>query len=293
MSQHPKARHGGRRRTAAHRHRLQQPGRRPERPRRIAAAAPQAARPSPSPMITHEAPGSTFWDRIRAGAEQAAKQHGIDLQYSNDPDSGKQATLVQNAIDSKVDGIAVTLANPDAVGPALAEGRTGGHPDRGVQLRHRQVPEVRREDVLRLATRASPGRAPGPARQGRRGGKAICVVPRAGQQLSGDPLRRGEEVLREHREPPGQRPGPAFGAVDDPGQARPGPLDHRHRHPRRRHRHRRRPGEDRPPAARPRSSPSTSARTSSRPSRTSRSSSPSTSSPTCRATWPSTRCGCS
>jgi simple sugar transport system substrate-binding protein len=79
-------------------------------------------------MVTHEAPGSTFWDRIRAGAEQAAKQHGIDLKYSNDPDSGKQATLIQNAIDSKVDGIAVTLANPDAVGPALQKATEAGIP---------------------------------------------------------------------------------------------------------------------------------------------------------------------
>ena len=45
-------------------------------------------------MVTHEAPGSTFWDRIRAGAEQAAEQHGIELKYSSDPDSGKQATLI-------------------------------------------------------------------------------------------------------------------------------------------------------------------------------------------------------
>jgi simple sugar transport system substrate-binding protein len=79
-------------------------------------------------MVTHEAPGSTFWDRIRAGAEQAAKQHGIDLKYSNDPDSGKQATLIQNAVDSKVDGIAVTLANPDAVGPALQKATAAGIP---------------------------------------------------------------------------------------------------------------------------------------------------------------------
>jgi simple sugar transport system substrate-binding protein len=79
-------------------------------------------------MVTHEAPGSTFWDRIRAGAEQAAKQHGINLKYSNDPESGKQATLIQNAIDSKVDGIAVTLANPDAVGPALQKATQAGIP---------------------------------------------------------------------------------------------------------------------------------------------------------------------
>jgi simple sugar transport system substrate-binding protein len=79
-------------------------------------------------MVTHEAPGSTFWDRIRAGAEQAAEQHGIELKYSNDPDSGKQATLIQNAIDSQVDGVAVTLANPDAVGPTLAKASDAGTP---------------------------------------------------------------------------------------------------------------------------------------------------------------------
>ena len=51
-----------------------------------------------------------------------------------------------------------------------------------------------------------------------------------------------KQGLREHREPAGQRAGPAVGAADHPGQARPGHLDHRHRHPRRRHRRRRRPG---------------------------------------------------
>ena len=40
-------------------------------------------------MITHEAPGSTFWDRIRAGAEQAAKQHGIDLEVLQRPRRGR------------------------------------------------------------------------------------------------------------------------------------------------------------------------------------------------------------
>ena len=69
-------------------------------------------------MITHEAPGDAFWDKIRAGAEAAAERHNITLNYSNDPDAGEQATLVQNALDSGVDGIAITLAYPDQVGPA-------------------------------------------------------------------------------------------------------------------------------------------------------------------------------
>lgn len=60
-------------------------------------------------MVTHEAPGDTFWDKIRAGAEQAAKDTGAELKYSANPQVGEQATLIQNAIDSKVDAIATTL----------------------------------------------------------------------------------------------------------------------------------------------------------------------------------------
>jgi simple sugar transport system substrate-binding protein len=65
-------------------------------------------------MITHETPGDTFWDKIKSGAQQAAANYGIDLKYSNDPDPGQHATLIQNAIDSHVDGIATTLDAPDA-----------------------------------------------------------------------------------------------------------------------------------------------------------------------------------
>ena len=66
-------------------------------------------------MVTHETPGDTFWDKIKAGAQQAATDQGIDLKYSADPAADKQATLIQNAIDSKVDGIATTLVTPDAL----------------------------------------------------------------------------------------------------------------------------------------------------------------------------------
>ncbi|MDP9145394.1 MAG: substrate-binding domain-containing protein [Actinomycetota bacterium] len=68
-------------------------------------------------MVTHEQPGDTFWDKIRAGAQDAARDHNIDLKYSNNENGPEQATLVQNAIDSKVNGLAVTLSNADAVIP--------------------------------------------------------------------------------------------------------------------------------------------------------------------------------
>ena len=79
-------------------------------------------------MITHEQAGDTFWDKIRAGAEASAKQHGITLKYSNNEQGPEQATLVQNAIDSKVDGIAVTLSIADAVVPVAKKAADAGIP---------------------------------------------------------------------------------------------------------------------------------------------------------------------
>lgn len=70
-------------------------------------------------FITHETPGDTFWDKIKAGATQAAKDTGVTLRYSNDPDAGKQAQLIQSAVDSKVSGIATTLVTPNALAGAV------------------------------------------------------------------------------------------------------------------------------------------------------------------------------
>ena len=79
-------------------------------------------------MITHEQAGDTFWDKIRAGAQDAADEHGINLKYSNNENGPEQATLVQNAIDSKVSGIAVTLSSADAVVPVAKKAADAGIP---------------------------------------------------------------------------------------------------------------------------------------------------------------------
>jgi simple sugar transport system substrate-binding protein len=70
-------------------------------------------------FITHETPGDTFWDKVKNGAQQAAKDTGVTLKYSNDPDATKQAQLIQSAVDSKVNGIATTLVTPDALAGAV------------------------------------------------------------------------------------------------------------------------------------------------------------------------------
>jgi simple sugar transport system substrate-binding protein len=79
-------------------------------------------------MITHGAPGDTFWDIIQKGAKAAADKDNVDLKYSSDESSGKQATLIQSAIDSKVDGIAVTLPDPPALIPVVKKAIAAGIP---------------------------------------------------------------------------------------------------------------------------------------------------------------------
>ena len=79
-------------------------------------------------MITHAAPGDTFWDIIRKGAESASAKDNVTLKYSSDPTSANQANLIQSAIDSKVDGIAVTLPDPPALLPVVKKAIAAGIP---------------------------------------------------------------------------------------------------------------------------------------------------------------------
>ena len=83
-------------------------------------------------LITHSAPGDTFWDMVRKGAQAAADKDNVDLQYYADPDASKQASLVQAAVDKKVGGIAVTLAKPDALRSAIRNAAAAGIPVDGL-----------------------------------------------------------------------------------------------------------------------------------------------------------------
>lgn len=72
-------------------------------------------------LVTHQASGDTFWDIVRKGAEAAAAKDNIKLIYSADPSAGTQANFVQNAVDQRVDGIALTLAKPGAMKDVIAK----------------------------------------------------------------------------------------------------------------------------------------------------------------------------
>ncbi|MFE7169127.1 substrate-binding domain-containing protein [Streptomyces sp. NPDC057616] len=79
-------------------------------------------------LVTHASEGDTFWNLVRKGAQDAAAKDGVDLTYANDPDAAGQAALMRDAVRQKVDGIAVTLAKPQAMKGPVAAARAADIP---------------------------------------------------------------------------------------------------------------------------------------------------------------------
>lgn len=95
------------------------------------AAQPQGSADGPRlhiAMITEWDSGS-FWSVVKTGAERAAKDLNVDLTYSTaDGDPEKEAQLIAAAVTLKVDGIAVSAADPDAIKAALRAAEQAGIP---------------------------------------------------------------------------------------------------------------------------------------------------------------------
>jgi len=79
-------------------------------------------------MVTHAPSGDVFWDQIQKGAQEAAAKDNVDFKYSGSININEQSTFIQNAIDSKVDGIAVSLPNPSALAPVVQKAIEAGIP---------------------------------------------------------------------------------------------------------------------------------------------------------------------
>jgi len=79
-------------------------------------------------VITHASAGDEFWDRVQSGARQAGSDYGVTVQYSSSPDPGQQSLLVDQAVASHVDGLVVSLANPDGLETSVRAAVAAGIP---------------------------------------------------------------------------------------------------------------------------------------------------------------------
>ncbi|MGW7520132.1 sugar ABC transporter substrate-binding protein [Streptomyces sp. NPDC054796] len=79
-------------------------------------------------MVSHSGEGDTFWDIVQSGAKEAARKDNVEFDYAHHKEGGKQAQLVQAAIDKDVDGLIVTLAKPDALKSVVKKAVDAGIP---------------------------------------------------------------------------------------------------------------------------------------------------------------------
>ncbi len=80
-------------------------------------------------MSVHSNPAEdAFWGVVEKGAQDAAATYGITLKSGGSGDPVEQAQLVENFIADGVDGIFVSLANPDALKDAVTKAVDAGIP---------------------------------------------------------------------------------------------------------------------------------------------------------------------
>lgn len=144
-------------------------------------------------MISHGAPGDTFWDLVRKGAEDAAQKSNIELRYSSDPQTPNQVSFVQSAIDSDVDGIAVTMPNAEAVGPVARRAVDAGIPTVGLNAGMEDYQDYGLSGFFGQEEGVA-GEQAGQRLQEEGAQKTLCVIHEQGnssQEARCDGIRRG------------------------------------------------------------------------------------------------------
>lgn len=79
-------------------------------------------------VVTHGAPDDAFWSVVKAGSDRAADDLGIDVEYNSDEDVTAQAELIDQAVADEVDGIVVSMANPDGLKDSVGAAVDAGIP---------------------------------------------------------------------------------------------------------------------------------------------------------------------
>lgn len=81
-------------------------------------------------MITHGQAADPYWNIVRNGAEEAARQMGVRLEYRAPEtfDMIRMAELIQSATNQRPDGIIVSIPDAAALGPSIEAAARSGIP---------------------------------------------------------------------------------------------------------------------------------------------------------------------
>jgi simple sugar transport system substrate-binding protein len=130
-------------------------------------------------VVTHGSAGDAFWDVVRNGAEDAGRDLGVSVDYQSDSDPQRQSQLIDAAVNQQVDGLVVSMANPDALEHSVRAAVAAGIPvvtinsggDRSAEFG--AIGHVGQEEVIA-------GRGAGQRLKADGATKVLCVMHEAG-----------------------------------------------------------------------------------------------------------------
>jgi simple sugar transport system substrate-binding protein len=131
-------------------------------------------------MVTHAPAGDTFFDIIRKGADAAAANNNVEYTYSNDGDPTRQATLIENAVNSKPDALLVSVPAPDALKASIQKAVAAGIPVIGFNA-GRDTYKDWGAMMYFGQDEAIAGEAAGARLKTEGAGKVLCVIQAQGQ----------------------------------------------------------------------------------------------------------------
>jgi simple sugar transport system substrate-binding protein len=79
-------------------------------------------------VVTHGTAGDAFWSVVKNGAQAAGQKLGVAIDYRSDGDPSAQAKLIDNEVAQHVDGLVVSMANPDALQTSIHNAVQAGIP---------------------------------------------------------------------------------------------------------------------------------------------------------------------
>jgi simple sugar transport system substrate-binding protein len=81
-------------------------------------------------FVTHGQSSDPFWSVVANGANDAARDLGVQLQYQAPPgfDMIEQSNLIRSTVAARPHGLVVSIPDPDALGAAIRDARAAGIP---------------------------------------------------------------------------------------------------------------------------------------------------------------------
>ncbi len=150
-------------------------------------------------VVTHGSAGDAFWDVVKNGAQAAGKDLGVKVTYQSDGDPQKQSQLIDAAVNQKVNGLVVSMADPDALKDSVEAAVKAGIPvvtinsggDRSKEFG--AISHVGQDETV-----AGRGAGQRLAKEGAR--KVLCVIHEAGniglqQRCDGASQGLGTQVI--------------------------------------------------------------------------------------------------